>query len=57
MSLSSLAGATTQALGEYSGPPFLRELSRNLTAMAMDNILIIAGAVMGTILVWIYIRR
>jgi hypothetical protein len=57
MSVSSLAGATTQAMGEYSGPPFLRELSRTLTAMAMENIFIIAGAVMGTILLWIYIRR
>jgi hypothetical protein len=57
MSLSSLAGASTQAMGEYSGPPFLRELSRNLITMVMDNIWIVTGAVIGTILLWIYIRR
>ena len=57
MSLSSLAGTATQAMGEYSGPPFLRELSRNLFAMVLDNVWLITGAVVGTILVWLYIRK
>ena len=57
MSLSSLAGATTQALGEYAGPSFVRDLSRNLFTMVGDNIWLITGAVFGTIIVWLYIRR
>jgi len=57
MSLSSLAGPATQALGEYTGKPFLRELSRNLFAMVLDNVWLITGVVVGTILVWLYIRR
>jgi len=44
-------------MGEYSGPPFLRELSRNLFAMVLDNVWLITGAVVGTILVWLYIRK
>ena len=57
MRLSSLAGATTQALGEYAGPSFVRDLSRNLFTMVGDNIWLITGAVFGTIIVWLYIRR
>ena len=57
MSLSSLAGTMTQALGEYSGPPFLRELSRNLFTMVMDNIWYLVGGLAAVILVWLYIRR
>ena len=57
MSLSSLAGATTQALGEYTGPSFVRELYRNLFTMVMDNIWVVTGAVVCTIVVWLYIRR
>ena len=57
MSLSSLAGATTQAMGEYSGPPFLRELSRNLFSMVADNVWYLVGGLAAVILVWRYIRR
>lgn len=57
MSLSSLAGTATQAMGEYTSQPFLRELSRNLFTMVLDNIWLITGAVVGTILVWLYVRK
>jgi len=56
MSLSSLAGATTQAMGEYSGP-FLRELSRNLFSMVADNMWYLVGGLAAVIVVWLYIRR
>ena len=55
MSLSSLAGATTQAMGEYSGPPFLRELSRNLFSMVADNVWYLVGGLAAVLLVWLYI--
>ena len=57
MSLSSLAGATTQAMGEYSGPPFLRELSRNLFSMVEDNLWDLVGGLAVVIVVWLYVRR
>jgi hypothetical protein len=57
MSLSSLASATTQAMGEYSGQPFLRELSRNLFSMAKDNLWYIVGGLAVAIVVWLYVRR
>jgi hypothetical protein len=57
MSLSSLAGATTQAMGEYSGPPFLRQLSRNLFSMVADNVWYLVGGLAAVIVVWLYIRR
>ena len=57
MSLSSLTGATTQAMGEYSGPPFLRELSRNLFTMVSDNLWYLVGGMAVVIVVWLYIRR
>ncbi|MBK5098889.1 MAG: hypothetical protein JJE01_14010 [Gemmatimonadetes bacterium] len=57
MSLSSLAGATTQAMGEYSSQPFLRELSRNLFAMVLDNLWYIVGGLAVAIVVWLYVRR
>jgi hypothetical protein len=57
MSLSSLAGTMTQAMGEYSGPPFLRELSRNLFSMVADNVWYLVGGLAAVIAVWLYIRR
>lgn len=57
MSLSSLAGSATQAMGEYSGPPFLRELSRNLFTMVEDNVWYLVGGLAVVIAVWLYVRR
>ena len=57
MSLSSLAGATTQALGEYSGPPFLRQPSLKLFSMVADNVWYLVGGLAAVIVVWLYIRR
>ena len=57
MSLSSLASATTQAMGEYSGTPFLRDLSGNLFRMAKDNLWYIVGGLAVAIVVWLYVRR
>jgi len=57
MSLSSLAGATTQAMGEYAGPTFVRNLSRNLFSMVADNVWYLVGGLAAVIVVWLYIRR
>ena len=57
MSLSSIAGAATQAMGEYSGTPFLRDLSGNLFRMAEDNLWYIIGGLAVVIVVWLYVRR
>ena len=57
MSLSSLTGTAPQAMGEYSGPPFLRELSRNLFTMVSDNLWYLVGGLAAVIVVWLYVRR
>jgi len=57
MSLSSPAGATTQAMGEYSGPPFIGELARNLSTLVLDNVWYLVGGLAAIIVVWLYVRR
>ena len=57
MSLSSLAASTTQAMGEYSGPNFIREISRNLFTMVNDNLWYLVGGLAAVIVVWLYVRR
>ena len=49
--------STPQALGEYAGANFVRELSRNLFTMVMDNIWYIVGGLAVVIVVWLYVRR
>jgi hypothetical protein len=49
--------ASPQALGEYGGANFVRELSRNLFTMVMDNIWYIVGGLAVVIVVWLYVRR
>ncbi|MCL7970001.1 MAG: hypothetical protein M8835_03480 [marine benthic group bacterium] len=46
-----------QALGEYGGANFVRELSRNLFSMVMDNIWYIVGGLAAVIVLWLYVRR
>lgn len=57
MRLYDAATATTQAMGEYGGPHFVRELSRNLFTMVTDNIWYIVGGLAVVIVVWLYVRR
>ncbi len=57
MSLSSLAASATQAMGEYSGPNFIREISRNLFTMVTDNLWYLVGGLAAVIVVWLYVRR
>ncbi len=57
MRLYDAAIASTQAMGEYSGPHFVRQLSRNLFAMVSDNIWYIVGGLAAVIVVWLYVRR
>jgi hypothetical protein len=57
MSLDAAALTATQAMGEYGGPPFVRELSRNLFTMVTDNIWYIVGGLAAVIVVWLYVRR
>ena len=46
-----------QALGEYGGANFVREISRNLFTMVSDNIWYIVGGLGVVIVVWLYVRR
>jgi hypothetical protein len=57
MRLYDAATATTQAMGEYAGPQFVRELSRNLFTMVTDNLWYIVGGLAAVIVVWLYVRR
>ena len=57
MRLHDAGTATTQAMGEYAGPHFVRELSRNLFTMVTDNIWYIVGGLAAVIVVWLYVRR
>ena len=57
MSLSSLAASTTQAMGQHSGPNFIREISRNLFTMVNDNLWYLVGGLAAVIVVWLYVRR
>mgnify|MGYP001554583155 CR=1 FL=1 len=49
--------ASPQALGEYGGANFVRELTRNLFTMVMDNIWYIVGGLAAVIVLWLYVRR
>ena len=57
MRLNDAAIAATQAMGEYGGPHFVRELSRNLFTMVTDNIWYIVGGLAAVIVIWLYVRR
>ncbi len=57
MNISSLAASTTQAMGEYAGPNFVRQLSRNLFTIVGDNLWYLVGGLAAVIVVWLYIRR
>jgi hypothetical protein len=46
-----------QAMGEYGGANVVREISRNLFSMVMDNIWYIVGGLALVIVVWLYVRR
>jgi hypothetical protein len=57
MRLDFAAMTATQAMGEYGGPHFVREISRNLFAMVTDNIWYFVGGLAAVIVVWLYVRR
>lgn len=57
MCIKGLAAYTTQAMGEYSGPNFVREISRNLFTMVNDNLWYLVGGLAAVIVVWLYVRR
>jgi hypothetical protein len=49
--------ARPQAMGEYGGSNFVREISRNLFTMVTDNLWYIVGGVAVAIVIWLYVRR
>jgi hypothetical protein len=46
-----------QAMVEYGGSNFVREISRNLFTMVTDNIWYIVGGLALVIVIWLYVRR
>ncbi len=57
MMVVGITAVATQAMGEYAGSNFVRELSRNLFTMVMDNLWYIVGGLAAVIVVWLYIRK
>ena len=57
MMVAGITAVATQAMGEYAGSNFVRELSRNLFTMVSDNIWYIVGGLAVVIVIWLYVRR
>lgn len=57
MRLLSAVLTSPQAMGEYAGPHFVREVARNLFTMVTDNLWYIVGGLAAVIVVWLYVRR
>ena len=57
MTVAGMTFVATQAVGEYAGSNFVRDVSRNLFTMVMDNLWYIVGGLAVVIVVWLYIRK